>query len=397
MNKFLADFHPDLRFWVALLGALCIAAVLVYNKWQERRARRSLEARFSATGPAQAEPLAAGDAQPDDPLFDRSSGTSGERKEPGFSIDNSFPQLDDNPTVPGWNEELANSEDIADIDEEIHAMIVLTADRPVSGERILASLKSLGHAGKQRVVVAAQQNASRHGPWVEVHPERHYETIVVAVKLANRSGPLNEIEYSQCVATLQQTAESMGAGVDAPDMAETIARARALDARCAPLDAQIGINIVNKNGNWNGELVDACAAQAGLILGTDGRYHAVSEAGDGLFTLQNSGSEVQRSHADAGSRQTGFRADTLKNIATSRLTLVLDLPRVARELDPYARMKKLALTLAEELKGVVADDDLRPLTPAMLDSIERDIEPVYVKLEAAGFPAGSLRALALFD
>ena len=120
-----------------------------------------------------------------------------------------------------------------------------------------------------------------------------------------------------------------------------------------------------------------------MILRPDGRFHALDEQGATLFVLQN---------GDGGA----FRADTLEAQQTSRLTLLLDVPRAPQAQKPFDRLVELANRSSVALDAAIVDDESHPLTAAALASIGRQIEPVYEKLIAAGMPAGSPRALALF-
>jgi hypothetical protein len=60
------------------------------------------------------------------------------------------------------------------------------------------------------------------------------------VQLANRTGPLNEIEYSEFVMKAQAFADALGGTPDFPDMLQEVARARELDQFASQHDAQLG-------------------------------------------------------------------------------------------------------------------------------------------------------------
>ena len=269
------------------------------------------------------------------------------------------------------------------IDPVIHAVITLDAEKQVSGERVAGLVHAFRRAGKQSVLFVGVKYGAEGEIHEAIRAGERYETILVAVQIANRSGPLNEIEWSEFVASLQLAAEQISANFEVPDMMETMTRARALDAQCVPLDAQIGINLANPKSFWSGEQVAALAREHGLVLRPDGRFHALGEDGLTLFVLQNGDGAA-------------FRADSLDIRSSSRLTLLLDVPRAPRVQQPYDRLVKLAQQLAGELQAIIVDDQSRPLTADALASIGRQIEPVYARLEAEGMPAGSPRALALF-
>jgi hypothetical protein len=367
----------SMRLGLLALGVLFVLAVWMFNKLQERRIRRRVEAPFSQPRRdvlldreiSEHVSRAGAPVPMDDP----------KRAEPRF-VAREAASDDASPTLAEGLSEERQSILPFEIDAPIHALIPLTIEQPVSGDRVLASLAAFRHAGRQNVLLLG----GREGLWYPVRAMERFDALLVAIQLANRSGPLNEVEFSEFVTRLESAAEQIPATCDAPEMIETIARARSLDASCAPLDAQIGLTLANPEGVWAGELIALeCEAQ-GMVLRSDGRFHATLDEAVTLFTLQN---------ADGPA----FRVDNLEKLATSRITFVLDVPTVAQELDPYRLMTRAAQSMASRLGAVIVDDQLRTLTPTMLEAIARQIEPVYAKLDAAGMSAGSRRALALFS
>lgn len=375
-----------MRLALIVLGVLFVLAVWIFNKFQERRLRRSIEAPFaqsrrdalfeggtnetaSTRGPGPAVPSRL------DPVLPFG------RAEPSFVAESAveFAALDEPSLTTIPLEELDGAEPI-ELDESIHALIPLTLEQPVSGDRVLATLQPFRHAGRQTVTVLG----GRDGAWYAVRSRERFDAIVVAIQLASRSGPLNEVEFSEFVTRLESAAEQIPARCDVPDMIETIARARNLDACCAPLDAQIGVTLANPEGVWSAAVLAEEAEALGLVLRSDGRFHAALDDGTTLFVLQTA-------------EGPGFRVDQLASMTCSRVTFLLDLPRAPRALDPYQGMIATAQRLAVRLSAVIVDDQLRTLTPSMLESIGKQIEPVYTKLDSAGLPAGSPRALALFS
>lgn len=84
--------------------------------------------------------------------------------------------------------------------------------------------------------------------------------------LASRSGPLNEIEYSEFVQKVQALADAVGATPDAPDMLEVVARARELDALASRLDAQL-IRLRANGVAWSVAYVQQVAHKLGFVGG----------------------------------------------------------------------------------------------------------------------------------
>lgn len=208
-------------------------------------------------------------------------------------------------------------------------------------------------------------------PWEAPTPGRHYRSLRVGILMANRHGPLNAMEYSEFVAGLQSLADSLGAFVDPPDMMEVLERARELDARCAALDAQIGVNVEVAEALSPADL-NGIAQSADVIERGNNRYARLGEQGEVVFSVA--------------------LGDT-----PNRLTFLLDVPRVAAEREPLREMVACAWHCAQALQGRMVDDTGRALTDAVFTRIEAQLAARYGALEQAGFRAGSPVALRLFN
>jgi FtsZ-interacting cell division protein ZipA len=88
---------------------------------------------------------------------------------------------------------------------------------------------------------------------------------------------------------------------------------------------------------------------------------------------------------------------TLAEDTSSRLTLLLDVPCVAPERDGYGAMISFAKVLASRLGGNVVDDTNQPLSDGALQEIAKQVDDFCSEMQNAGVPAGSPRALRLFN
>ena len=85
--------------------------------------------------------------------------------------------------------------------------------------------------------------------------------------MANRSGAVNEIEYSEFVQKIQPFADALGATVDFPDMLDVVARARELDAFASQHDAQLGAVLRANSVAWSVGYLQQCASRHGFVPG----------------------------------------------------------------------------------------------------------------------------------
>lgn len=207
--------------------------------------------------------------------------------------------------------------------------------------------------------------------WEALAAGRQYRSLRIGVLMANRHGPINAMEFSEFNNDVQALAGKLGVRVEPPDMIEVLERARELDAFCARLDAQIGVNV--EVGEALAPAVLAQIAETvGVVERANNRYARLGENGEPVFSL-------------------GLGA------SPDQLTLLLDVPRVAAAHEPLRAMVACAWQCAQALDGRMVDDSGRPLTEAVFTRIEAQLEERYRALEAAGIAAGSPIALRLFN
>ena len=103
-----------------------------------------------------------------------------------------------------------------------NAIALLTIESPISGDMVLSHLPPSRRAGTKPFLIEGLNTET--GQWEMPLPGRRYGEFQAGVQLANRTGALNEIEYSEFVQKIQGFAELIGALVDFPDMLDAVAR-----------------------------------------------------------------------------------------------------------------------------------------------------------------------------
>jgi hypothetical protein len=205
-----------------------------------------------------------------------------------------------------------------------------------------------------------------------------------AVLLANRNGALNELEFSEFVTGVQTLADVIDGAPEFPDMMETVAMARELDAFAAQCDAQLSINVLSDGAPWSANYVQAVASQDGLLLSRDGtRFVKLDAKQNPVFMLMFG--------------DTNFLRDDLTYKGGHMITLLLDVPVADEDILPFRLMCDYAKSLAQRIGARVVDDQRRPLPEAALAAIDQQLMTLYAKLEAAGIPAGSPATRRLFS
>ena len=260
------------------------------------------------------------------------------------------------------------------VDPLIDCMIPLSIETPVRGDRILPALHKLRRVGNKPIHYIG---FAVSGDWEPIVHGGVYTKLQAGVQMATRTTALNELEYSELVTRLRAVADEIGAEPEVPDMIEVMSDARTLHRFVAGHDAQLGINLAANGAPWAMSTLIGALENAGFDVRPDGRF-AMPDGDKGvLFTL---------------STNVTLGADT-----TSRLTLLLDVPCVAPARDGFGKMVECARALTQRLDATIVDDGDQPLMDEALDEIKAQVLEFYQEMEAADIPAGSTRALRLFS
>jgi hypothetical protein len=362
----------ELQASLVAIGAAIVGGVISYNKWQEWRARKSVEQAFSTTqddvlmqdGSApdmRQEPVLTPFEGPD--VIDTAALT--EREPLGFPGEGGEAGIPgDAAVVPARRSPL---------DAVIDCIVPLTLDAPLRGEKVNAAFQQLHLVGGKPVRVVGLNET---GEWEAVAVGGIYTALQVGVQLATRAGALSELEFSELATRLDQISDELDASAELPEMPDTIARARALHQQVQEFDAQLSINVRANNAPWMVTTLKPALQRQGMELRPDGRLVMPDGEGGLLFSVSTNANP-----ADDTSQQ---------------ITLLLPVALVAPDRGGFKAMTAFAKSLASRLSATVVDDDGQPLTDAVLASIAEQVVDFYRAMERAGIPAGSARAQRLF-
>lgn len=270
------------------------------------------------------------------------------------------------------------------LDPLIDAVVGMSLEAPVTGEMAVAHLPASWRAGSKPVHIeglnteTADWELPRHG--------QRYGEFQAGVQLANRSGALNEIEYSEFVQKAQAFAEGVGAMADFPDMLEVIARARELDAFAGPLDAQLTVTLRANGAAWSVGYVQQCGARHGFTNGVLPGRLVLPGAQDGAPPVLVLSFDPQAA-----------LADDPQAAAVREVSLSLDVPQTAEDEEPFPAWHRAATALSSEMDAVPVDDQGAPVTLHAYAAIGKELGSLYRQLESRDLAAGSAAARRLFS
>jgi len=329
----------DLQMGLIILGLALIVLVVLFNWWQDYRARTRMRAHFPA--------------KHDDPLL--ADVAAGERREPVLGAE-------------VW-------EDEAEVDPRIEAVIDVSFAHPVAVEVMMPTLQAMVVACPKPVRLFAQSEGKR----VRLAAGESCLNLQLAVLLANRAGPLSGIAWSSLWTAAQALATQFDGTIEGPELDAVVQEAAALDTLCAGLDATVNLQLRLSAASAPDVVLrsayEAHFAQRGAHLAW------VDAAGTPRFTLLVNGAAAH---------------DLPPERRVERLDLVLDVPNSAPEPQVFSHMVAVGRDLAARIHAEVLDDQGKPLAPGAEVAIDQQLHELIVRLDHAGFTPGSARCARVF-
>ncbi len=364
-----------LQVALAIAGGVVLAGVVAHSAWTSRKSK-----------PRQAEP--AGERlEPQEPRMSHADQPVGESR---FSDElqaqrEAFGASD---PLPAESFDVGSVMPSADKRHTLDALIDVIApieiESPASGDAALAAMPTTRRVGTKHFSIQGLNTES--GEWESLRAGQRYSAFQAGVQLANRMGPLNEIEFSEFIMKTRAFADALDAEPEFPEMLEEVARARELDHFAGAHDAQLSFTLKALDLPWSPGYVQQNASRLGFVPGVIPGRMVIPAPVAGHPPILDLSFDSQAALADDPSLS-----------AIRQLTLTLDVPQVDRQEEPFARMCFVATELARIMDGQVTDDHGQPLSQSAIQSIQQDLHVLYDTLDARDLSAGSAQARRLFS
>lgn len=342
----------NLQIGLAIVGVLVLVGVVAHSAWSSRR-----------NTPRQASPdrleRGAGAERQQEPRMQR---------EPDAGSGFALPPPEKRPLM----------------DALIDVVAPIAVDGLVSGDAALAVMPPTRRAGsKPFTIEGLNQHTQR---WEVPLAGQRYSAFQAGVQLANRSGALNEIEFSEFVVKAQAFADAINGTPDFPDMLQEVARGRELDQFASDHDAQLGFTLRALQSSWSPGYVQQQAARLGFVAGAMPGRLVLAASVPGMPPVLGLSFDAQAALADDPA-QTALR----------EFSLNLDVPQVERSERAFVQLRECAKALALAMDGQVTDDNGQALASDAMDLIGAELENLYDTLAARDLAAGSVLARRLFS
>lgn len=376
----------DLQISLVIIGAVIIVGVVIFNRIQLARYHRKVQNIFRhehddvllndehkpVFGSERIEPQF-GDEASSAP--DTAAGSA------NISVDRQIADDQPIPKEPGMQKKMI------DIDSTINYIADIRSSLPIPHEKLIDLLQQKFDYGKPVRWFGLQEGQS----WEEISldtlsPRNTYIQLKGCLQLADRSGPVTEINLSRFRDMVEDFAAQVQAEIECPDISEAYARAVDLDRFCADVDVIMGINIISKDGGaFVGTKIRALAEASGFRLESDGVFkYRDSETNEVMFSLGNFESAP-------------FLPANMRTLTTRGITFLLDVPRVANGERVFDQMAHIARLFSSTLNGILVDDNRVPLSENGVKRSRQRLADIQSTMAARNIAAGSKTALSLFD
>jgi hypothetical protein len=339
---------------LAVLGGVVLAGVVAHGAWQARKA-----------GPKRAVVPPAPPTEQREPVMGEAESARPAMVEPTF---------DARPP----------RRLVARLDALIDAIAGLSLGAPIAAELVLAHLPPTRRAGSKPFLIEGL-NADT-GEWESPVAGQRYSEFQAGVQLANRSGALNEIEYSEFVQKVQDFADAIGAMPDFPDMLDVVARARELDGFASEHDAQLTVHLHARSAAWSVGYIQQHAGRHGFVAGALPGRLVLPGLEDGAPPVLALAFDSQAALADDPNRS-----------AVRDVTLSFDVPQTDPSAEPFAAWQASAQALSLGMDAAIVDDNGQPLSVEGFAAIGGELGRLYDTLAARDLGAGSAAARRLFS
>ncbi|SNR72240.1 ZipA, C-terminal FtsZ-binding domain [Methylobacillus rhizosphaerae] len=428
----------DLHWALLGLGILIIAAVLVFNWWQERKFKQETSKRFEAPQyDALMEEMEGGRNEefhinPDVILKDDEGEVTSAAELTGQQVEqydadasalessepSSVQQLDDNAAsslaeelpmasepAPWEDEEQAASavpepeivrQAVSAADISLPAMVnpaidlaaVLVLPKAVAGNRLREFLLSITDIDKPVHAYGLADDRQ----WHLLTREQEFSmftAVTCALQLVDRAGAVSRGTLSRFHLAIEDLAQTLGATVEWRSEDAPLQQAAALDQFCIEVDQMVAFHLVaGEAGLFAGTKFRGLMETAGLVLGDEGTYYSMLESADGsrqvLFSIVNHDKQP-------------FSLEMLRTSTIRGVTFQLDIPRVPVRAAAYDQMVKLARNLEQSLGAHLVDDKQRELSDVQIDNIRQQIKVIHSKMQDRHIAPGEAYALRLFS
>lgn len=378
----------DLQFALLIMGLVLITALLVYNLLRAKKIKKidATAEEYSNLvpeneSPSRVEPVL-------NTFIPESTSESDDRSSINLKDDHQDQPTANSPLdAPLPHVQQTAEPFISKIDPGIDMVAALKFSLLIKGLEIFEHFRNYRINFSRNVALEGLRELTLEDQvtsnWESIDPEHEYREIHLSIQIADRRGPLRNDELSEFMGMVQNLAQELDAEVDMPPATEVIQDAEDLDQFAVQSDIQLSFSLKPNMISWVTKDVENSLMKNGLMLSRDGFSFNYLEQGVVLFKAQIP--------------SLNFLTDDLLNSRVKQIIFNLDVPLVEEHFQPFMKMHRCAVEIAQELDGKLFDDNGQILDPSLAANIQNYLDPIYSLMHERQISPGSPTALRLFS
>jgi hypothetical protein len=269
------------------------------------------------------------------------------------------------------------------VDGAVDEIALLRLEEGVSGDEARSHINPVADFGKP--VRWFGWSVDAWLPLTRDNEARIFSTIVAALQLVDRSGPVLPDGLLGFQEQMENLAAQLGGTVNRAEPRDIMSYAGLLDQFCIEVDVTVTMHVTaGVEGPFAGTKLRGLAEAHGMVLKEDGRFHQLTESGETLYTLAN---------AD----QRPLTEESLRTSTLHDVVLMMDVPRAPKGSENFRQMAMLGARLETALSAHLTDANRRALGDSELENIRNQIQGLQAKMVERGITPGGATALRLFS
>ncbi len=219
----------------------------------------------------------------------------------------------------------------------------------------------------------------------EQAPKTCFKQVACSLQLADRGGPVAKNLLNKFQFAVEDAGLNLNAHVEWQGNGDALQRAIELDQFCIEVDQLISVHLAQTDTPIHGTKFKGLAEASGLTLMDDGKFHCLNNGKqEPLFVLIDSNNQV-------------FTAENLRTNVLKSVTFQIEIPKVTNCEQVFNQMIGIAQKMATSLNARLVDDNQKPLGDIQIEKIRQQLRVIHATMVARGIMPGSPASMRLFS
>ena len=210
-----------------------------------------------------------------------------------------------------------------------------------------------------------------------------FKQVACSLQLADRGGPVAKNVLNKFQFAVEDAGLELNAHVEWQGSGDAMQRAIELDQFCIEVDQIISVHVAQTDTPIHGTKFKGLAEASGMSLKEDGKFHF--EANDKLLFTAIDTNNVP------------FTAESLRSNVLKSITFQIEIPKVSSCEQVFNQMISVVQKMASSLNASVVDDNQKPLGDLQIEKIRQQLKVIHTTMVARGIMPGSPSSMRLFN